>query len=862
MFQVRASFVLLSLSVLLAVGCEKVRTVPPRDAGPVCADNEQLVNGQCRFVCNRDGDCATGQRCNLLVGTCEPKPPPVDAGPIVVPCTEGAVRCAANNGSVERCNATGSWITSEQCVQPEGYCQNEQCLRCRPGAARCAGAGTMVEICTDDGSDYRQVTCAMGATCVAGECAECTIGQKRCSANMQSLEECQRLPREDLSAGYVNAGDNFDGTCVTQVCEQGANGPQCRPPMCLPGSTRCLNAATQQICSATGSYSNVACASLPGMGPTAECLNGVCIDECAEAVRANSYFGCEYWAAVTDNSVDALFKGNTASGQGSVDSDFVFVVTNQSAVAANVEVWRYVGAAPVRIKTVTVPGRTDPVTKGLVKIPVPWQSISPAATLTGDANTGRARYAYRLLSNRPITVYQFSPIDAVKVTNRTCTAASGTRDCNCNEYSDYDSLGCTLFGDLSTAGTCMQTTNGKRCQYGSFSNDASLLLPAHILGNSYVAITPGHSHIFDPGGTPNNIPRPSQLTIVATQDNTQVTVRSSAVTKASVTGPAVAAMNPGQTVVYTMQSYEILALASATAGADLTPDCQNFTGGATWCRKANDLTGTIVTTDKPVAIFASNPCANIPWSRSACDHVEEQVFPFSTWGRNFVALPSHPLRLNNNNFATNPPPDHFKIVAGATATLTITPPPAASDVLVPLNCTMGNLQSNTCVLAGGSFVEFKATRGFTVSATNPIAVAQFFPGQGPLTGAATDPQQGDPSMVLLPPIEQWRSRYTVLASTGYKDNYLGLTIDSTKVQSVRVDGVMVTGFATITGTPFQGVNWPVTTGTHTIDVTPQPNQQVLPGAGVTVHGYDAYVSYGYTGGLDLTTIVTGVTPGG
>jgi hypothetical protein len=79
---------------------------------------------------------------------------------------------------------------------------------------------------------------------------------------------------------------------------------------------------------------------------------------------------------------------------------------------------------------------------------------------------------------------------------------------------------------------------------------------------------------------------------------------------------------------------------------------------------------------------------------------------------------------------------------------------------------------------------------------------------------------------------------------------------------VRVDGTVVTGFSTVTGTPFQGVNWPVTTGTHTIEVTPLPNQQVLPGAGVTVHGYDAYVSYGYTGGLDLTTIVTGVTPGG
>jgi len=72
----------------------------------------------------------------------------------------------------------------------------------------------------------------------------------------------------------------------------------------------------------------------------------------------------------------------------------------------------------------------------------------------------------------------------------------------------------------------------------------------------------------------------------------------------------------------------------------------------------------------------------------------------------------------------------------------------------------------------------------------------------------------------------------------------------------------VQGFATIAGTPFQSKNYAVTTGTHTIEVTPQPGQQTLPGAGVTVYGYDAQVSYGYTGGLDLTTIVTGVTPGG
>ncbi|MCC6333425.1 MAG: IgGFc-binding protein [Myxococcales bacterium] len=840
--------------------CEKVRIVGQFDAGPLCAEGERLINGECRFVCDRDGDCAAGERCDLLTGRCAPKPPPRDAGPEVITCTEGAVRCSSDGLALERCDVAGAWTVQQQCPAPDGFCQNEVCLSCRPGATRCGAGGTTAQICQSDGSGWRDITCAAGATCVSGECRECEAGQRRCSPDNHSVQECKRLPREDLSLGYVNAGDNFDGTCITQVCEMGASGPQCRVPACVPGATQCLSATTQQTCSAQGAWQNTLCTSLPGMGPTAECINGACIDECGDAARAKSYFGCEYWATTLDNSMDALFKGNTLSGQGSADSDFVFVVTNQSTLPATVEVWRYQGTAPVRIKQVTVPGRTDTATRGLLKINVPWQSITAASADTGTAATGRARYGYRLTSTRPITVYQFNPIDAFKTTARTCSGTAGQADCGCNEYADYTSSGCGLIGlSCCSPGLCTQTANGKRCGYGTFSNDASLLLPSHILGTGYVAVTPGHSHINDP---PNSYTaaRSSQVVIVATQDTTVVTVKASAVTLA---GPGIAAMAVNETRNFTLNSYDVLALSSATAGPDV--ECQNFGGAVTWCRKGNDLTGTVITSDKPIAVFGSNPCLNVPWSRPYCDHVEEQVFPFATWGKSFVAVPSHPLRLNDNSFSTSPPPDHFKIVAGAATTLTLTPPPAASAVLAPTNCQAGtSLAANNCQLAGGSYVEFKSLRPFTVTSSNPIAVAQFLPGQGQVQSppASTDPKQGDPSMILLPPVEQWRSRYTVLASTGLQDNYLALTIDGTKVQSVSVDGAVVTGFAAIAGTNFLVKNHPVGTGTHTIQVTARPGQTTLPGAGVTIYGYDAQVSYGYTGGLDLTTIVTGINPGG
>ena len=202
----------LVLALCFVTGCEKVKFKTQVDAGPICLDTEHLVNGECRFVCTRDSQCNVGQRCNLLVGECEPRPPHVDAGEQRIPCTEGAVRCSADNTAVQSCSDAGVFETSSQCVQPDGFCQNERCLSCRPGAARCVAGGASREICLDNGTAYRQVPCASGSSCVGGECVECTVGQRRCNATNTTVEECTRLPREDLSAGYVAAGDNFDGT--------------------------------------------------------------------------------------------------------------------------------------------------------------------------------------------------------------------------------------------------------------------------------------------------------------------------------------------------------------------------------------------------------------------------------------------------------------------------------------------------------------------------------------------------------------------------------------------------------------------------------------------------------------------------
>lgn len=867
--------------VLLLAGCkEQVIKRPPEDAGPACAEREKLVNGQCRFVCHRDGDCAAGERCNLLSATCEPKPPEPDAS-VFVPCTEGARRCSVDGAAVELCGADGRFAVEMACPAPDGFCSNERCLACRPNSTKCGAVPTDLEVCESNGSGFRSVMCAGSATCTMGECRECTAGERRCSPDGKAVQECQRRTQLNLSTTWVNVGDNFDGTCITQQCTGTGATSACRAPQCIPGSSQCMSSAVQQTCNPTGSWDNTTCTTVPGLGPTAECQNGACVDECADAVRQKSYFGCEYWTAVMDNGVSApVFKANTLSGQGTVDSEFAFVVTNRSSLSASVTVTRWFNNAVQTVKTVMVPGRLDPMTRGLAVIRVPWQSIGADADT--DSTSGLRRFAYKLVSNRPISVYQFNPLAAYRDVG-TCTTATS----------------CTL----APSNQGQQCVNGT-CRYFAYSNDASLLLPAHIFGTSYVGLTPEHVVLRTSRTDPAAMARPfgdGQITIVAKEPNTQVTVRSTART---VAGTGVAALNPGQTQTFTLNDYDVLQIAStipAATPASINLECgpNRFEIGATGCSNAsncstsafcgitapcccttqicridNDLTGTIVTSDKPIAVFGGSVCTTRGFTDVACDHVEEQLLPFVTWGKNYVATRTAPLRLVSNAFATpaNAAPDYYKIVAGCPASqcpmgtlLTLTPAPAAGDVLSPNRCLSGSLAANTCRLAGGAFVEFRSRTSFTITADQPIQAAQVFSSQSATVGTGQNaPAQGDPSLVLLPPIEQWRSQYTVLTAPGTRDNYLGLVIDSSRVQEVRVNGTAVpmSSFTTVGTTPFKVANVPVPVGTHTILVVPIPGQMTLPGAGVTVYGFDEYVSYGYTGGLDLTTIVTGINPGG
>ncbi len=843
------------LLLALLAACEDrtpVVEVPELDAGGLsCRTGEAPRFGAC--VCATDLACGAGEYCEAVTGRCRALNPGPDAGQST--CLPGARRCApaaadaGGSQAVQECRADG-WMDVEACPA-EGECtlgpQGVYCAVCRRGETRCQGETTL-QRCDDLGAGWVSTPCPAGpdsspSRCRAGQCESCTPGAQRCSPDGKTLDTC----RAD-GTGWTASTCAVTGKCVATPAP-GDGGTvlfaACVPPSCMPGTRTCKDGTHVLLCRADGlGTEEKDCRSLDRFAtPEATCVDDECLDPCAAAARESSYLGCEYWAAVTSNTqLDGVFTGGAVLGtQPDAVSEFGLVVSNPNPVAVKVKVLRMKGGVEQAAPSDPAPDASGSLTVApgaLQVIRLPWQAVS---------ETGVRPYAYRLLASRPVSAHQFNPVVASK-------------------------------GGVS-----------------SRSNDASLLIPAHILGGDYVVL--GQEHIAltiagmvgcltdadCPGAgnrcqdhtctQPRRLDYPAFFSIVAPQGGTRVTVRFSAATLAAKSGGAVAAQARNSTASYVLDRYEVLQFWSAP---EATPvECVDYPAGAEFadaCRYDSDPTGTLIravdvsdpTVERPVAVFSGADCTFKPFNKFACDHVEEMMLPFSTWGRSYAGAKSAAYRDGAGKPIASPSPDYWRVVGGCGKAscpqgtrLTIEPPPLSV-------VQAGYCQGNVCTLPPldpgsasptAAWLEFKHPGDFTVLADQPVMLSQYFTGENANAGSA----EGDPSLILTPPVEQWRTSYHLLASPTLAHNYLSLAAQ-TAAAGIRVDGKDLTAAnfpgleqRQIPGGGFVVYTVPVAGGSHRIEAQAK--------VGVTIYGYDRYVSYGYTGGLDLQRI-TVIAPGG
>ena len=283
----------------------------------------------------------------------------------------------------------------------------------------------------------------------------------------------------------------------------------------------------------------------------------------------------------------------------------------------------------------------------------------------------------------------------------------------------------------------------------------------------------------------------SMLGIAGIHNNTQVTIALS-----STASDGVQSFNPGDNVTYTINWMQTLQLQGA------------------------DLTGSRVFSNKTIAVFGGHQCAQVPLGNGYCDHLVEQVPPVTTLGRHFATVP----------LATRTGGDLFRVVASRDGT----------DVMVN-----GALQVSG--LKAGTFHEFTAASitFLSVAATQPVLLVQFS------LGSTVDSTISDPFMLMIPPVEQYRSNYIISTPAAQPvtfSNYLSVVIADDEKDGLRLDDQPLPStvlWNNIPGQNLVGTTFAITIGSHTVHHVDKSK------FGLSTYGFASDDSYGYPGGLQL-----------
>lgn len=582
---------------------------------------------------------------------------------------------------------------------------------------------------------------------------------------------------------------------VLVVCV--ACGPDARPqdpggvgvdaaPACRDGETRC-DGQTFAVCS-DGQFNDIdVCPVFCTPGGCTSCVGEDCVsDACTQAGLDKSYLGCEYWSVDLQNALEVHGAPIPVPG---------------SECAVYGDAMKLVDGVKVCIANGQINGRCDPGDQ----CPAGFTCSAPMQVCALDAE--RAPFAI-VVSNPNASVVSVTIRNAGGHTSTLAVSPDEIRAIFPQElgFPDQSIVGSgkhlAAYKITSTAPIVAYQFNPLN-DVDVFSNDASLLIPRagfdqRYLATSFTTLT----------RRPQRDDYNGYVSIVAWEDGTQVQVTPTAATTPGPDGtPGLVA---GQTQTFTLGAFEVLNL-EAVAGPDAFGN-EGLNGG--------DLTGTLIQTvgGKTVGVFGGHEGVRISAPDSSCcaDHLEEMMFPTSTWGKQFAIHRTLPRRGA---------PDMLRIVASVSGTsVTITPPPVAG----------------TCpILAAGGYCDVRIAGPTEVVASQPVSVAHLM-----LSAIQGLEGVGDPSIGMVPPVEQHRTDYKFLAPMDYDEQYVNIVAQQGDV--VLLDGIQVTDFQTF-GVGRMAATVPIGVGAHQLECPL--------GCSVEVYGWSQAVSYLFAGGLDLKPIV-------
>ena len=194
----------------------------------------------------------------------------------------------------------------------------------------------------------------------------------------------------------------------------------------------------------------------------------------------------------------------------------------------------------------------------------------------------------------------------------------------------------------------------------------------------------------------------------------------------------------------------------------------------------NDLSGTVIRSSKPLALFSGHECGNVPVGSTACDHMVEQMPPGLTFGQTVFVVP----------FAGRVSGDMIRVATLTDGTqVTVTCVTSSQDSPRPLSPVEGDN-----LIDRGEYLTFMTPGNQAnqptykpsyccIDANEPILVVQYGTGyttDSALLGKTTSPEAGDPFMSVVPSVTQYMNNYTLTSIQGsagpFPDRFVNLAI--------------------------------------------------------------------------------------
>ncbi len=351
----------------------------------------------------------------------------------------------------------------------------------------------------------------------------------------------------------------------------------------------------------------------------------------------------------------------------------------------------------------------------------------------------------------------------------------------------------------------------------SFVSSATLLVPTPAWGTNYIAVD---AYEADPNlefvnGDPF-------IQIVAAEDGTQVTMSPTA---AIGGGPNVQGTGKGQPVTYSMSKGEVIQFLQTA-----------------------ELSGSPISSNKPISVWGGSSCANIPVGVGACDSAHQELLPVSALGYDYAAVR---YRDRGVGFSESIPWTLVGTVDGTALTYDPAPPVGSP----------GSINS-------GQAVTFSASDAFSVRSNDdkhPFYLAAHM--TGALSVFNNPNNDGDPEFVSTIPAAQWLRHYLFLTDPTYRNTHLVFVrqkVGGSAFKDVTLDCAgKLSGWAPIGAsgiyeftrvdlTKDGSAQGGCDNGVHTAD-SEAP-------FGLTVWGWDTTVSYAYPAGMSVKPVNTVVVP--